>query len=83
MMSKLFKTVSIVLITHVDPILLHLEDLCHFFWKMWWEKKYFQKIGQIFQDHDESEFGIFGDEYIPYGLLIPRISSIAQLLLPY
>ena len=37
MMSELFKTVSIVLITHVDPILSYLEDWCHFFWKMWWE----------------------------------------------
>ena len=54
-----------------------------FFLKNVMEKKYFQKIGQIFQDHDESAFGIFGDAYIPYGLLIPHISSIAQLLLPY
>ena len=47
------------------------------------KKKYFRKIGQIFQDHDMYDSCLFSDQYIPYGRLIPHISNGTQHVLPW
>lgn len=78
MMSGYSQTVSTILVTCLDLNIAYLEDSHDFYWKMWAKKTFFRKIGQNVQDHDEYEFGLFSDQYIPNGLLTRPINHVSR-----